>query len=261
MKTKRFAALALVCIASMPLAVQADDWDKKTIFTFNAPVEVPGKVLTPGSYVFKLLNTQADRHIVQVYDKDQRHLIGTFLTIPDYRMKPPDKPLITFEERAAGAPEAIKSWFYPGDNYGNEFVYPKNRAQELAKQSNQNVPSMPSQLSSNTTTAPQDQSSQKVTQMTQADLKAQKPSGDEVGVAEVFLIAVPATPPPPDPGPPARVLVALVHDEPALTMTAGSANRSSELPKAASPLPFLELTGLLLLVAGLLFRVSSLRTR
>ena len=112
--------------------VYGDEWDKKTIFTFNAPVEVPGKVLTPGSYVFKLLDTQADRHIVQVFDKDQNHLIGTFLTIPDYRMKPPDKPLLTFEERAAGAPEAIKSWFYPGDNYGNEFVYPKARATQLA---------------------------------------------------------------------------------------------------------------------------------
>jgi hypothetical protein len=245
----------------MPLALHADEWDKKTIFTLNAPVEVPGQVLTPGSYVFKLLNTQANRNIVQVFDKDQRRLIGTFLTIPDYRMKPPDKPLITFEERAAGAPEAIKSWFYPGDNYGNQFVYPKKRAVELAKQSKQSVPSMPSGLSSNTTTATQNQSSQKVAEMTQADLKGQKPSGDEVEVTEVFLVVAPDTPPPPDPGPPARVLVALVHDEPAPEKTAGAADRSAELPKTASPLPLLELTGLLLLATGLmLVCIRSLRT-
>ena len=46
-----------MCVAFVPSSVYGDEWDKKTIFTFNAPVEVPGKVLTPGSYVFKLLNT------------------------------------------------------------------------------------------------------------------------------------------------------------------------------------------------------------
>jgi hypothetical protein len=254
----RLAALALLSIASMPPTVHADEWDKKTIFTFNAPVEVPGKVLTPGTYVFKLLNSQADRHVVQVYNKDQNQLIGTFLTIPDYRMKPPDKPLITFEERAAGAPEAIKSWFYPGDNYGNEFVYPKARAVQLAQQSKQNVPSMPSQLASNITTASADQNSQKVTEMKQADIKAEEPSGDEVPVGAVFLVVASATPAPVESGPPPRMLVALVHDEPA---SASTADRSAELPKTASPLPILELAGFLLLAAGLVFRASLLRAR
>ena len=128
MKALNLTVLISLCIAAIPLTVKADEWDKKTIFTFNAPVEVPGRVLTPGSYVFKLLDTAADRHVVQVFNKDENHLIGTFLTIPDYRMKPADKPLITFDERAAGAPEAIKAWYYPGENYGNEFVYPKTKA-------------------------------------------------------------------------------------------------------------------------------------
>jgi hypothetical protein len=247
MTTVRLSALAILGIASMPPAVHADEWDKKTLFTFNAPVEVSGKVLTPGTYVFKLLNTQTDRHIVQVFDKDERRLVGTFLTIPDYRMKPPDKPLVTFEERAAGAPEAIKAWFYPGDNYGNEFVYPKARAVELAAQSKQNVPSMPSNLAANTTTATQDQNSQKVTEMKQADIQAEEPSGEEVKVAEVFIMVAPETPLA-DSGPPEHTLVALV-EEPA----------SAELPKTASLLPLLELAGLLLLAAGLAFRAGALR--
>ncbi|MGA3236274.1 MAG: hypothetical protein ABSG03_08235 [Bryobacteraceae bacterium] len=243
MTTIRIAALTLLCIASMAPAVHADDWDKKTVFTFNAPVEIPGQVLLPGTYVFKLLNSQNDRNIVLVYNKDENHLIGTFLTIADYRMTPPSKPLITFEERAAGAPEAIKSWFYPGDNYGNQFVYPKARAVQLAAQSQQSVPSMPTNLAA----ATHNQDSQKVADMKQAELKAQKPSGEEATLAEVFLIAAPTTPTA-DPAPPARTLVAL-------------APSSGELPKTASPMPLLLLAGLLLLAAGLGLRATSLGTR
>jgi hypothetical protein len=47
------------------------------------------------------------------------------LTIPDYISNIPDKPIVRFDERTAGSPEAIHSWFYPGDNTGWEFVYPK----------------------------------------------------------------------------------------------------------------------------------------
>lgn len=258
MTTMRIAVLACLLVASVPTRGYASEWDKKTIFTFNAPVEVPGQVLTPGTYVFRLLNTAADRHVVQVFNKDENHLIGTFLTIPDYRMTPPDKPLITFEERAAGSPEAIKSWFYPGDNYGNEFVYPKQRATQLAAQSKQNVPSMPNELAANTKTATQDQNSQQVTDMKQASLKGEKPSGDEVEVADVFILAVPTTPPTPPPTP-ERTLVALVQADSPGPARSGGASRSAELPKTASLLPLLEGIGLLVLAAGLGLRRLSRR--
>ena len=80
--------------------IKADDWDQKTVFTFNVPVEIPGQVLVPGTYVFKLADSQSDRNIVQVFNKDETHLYGTFLDIPDYRLKPRGKTVITFEERA-----------------------------------------------------------------------------------------------------------------------------------------------------------------
>ncbi len=246
----RFIIPMWLCVTALLPKVQADEWDKKTIFTFNAPVEVPGQVLTPGRYVFKLLNSSSDRNIVQVFNKDQTRLIGTFLTIPDYRMKPAEKPLLTFEERAAGSPEAIKAWFYPGDNYGNEFVYPKQRAVQLASQSQQNVPSMPTQLASNTTTTNQDQNSPKVDEMKNAKISAEEPSGDEVEVAQVFLVVAPADPPPPPPVP-ERVLVALVSNDP---------TPAKELPATASELPLLGLMGALTLAAGLVLRELSRST-
>src|SRR6266436_4710922 len=91
----------------------ADEHDKKTIVTFSAPVEVPGKVLPAGTYVFKLLDSTANRNIVQIFDKDEKQLYATILAVPDYRMQPSDKPLIQFEERPSDSPPAVKAWFYP----------------------------------------------------------------------------------------------------------------------------------------------------
>jgi hypothetical protein len=114
---------------------------QKTV-TFSAPVEIPGQVLMAGTYVFKLLDSPSNRTIVQIFNKDQTKLFATVLAIPDYRLKPTGKTVITFDERPAGSPEAIKAWFYPGDEYGQEFVYPKTRAMQLAKVVKQPVPSM-----------------------------------------------------------------------------------------------------------------------
>jgi hypothetical protein len=104
-------------------AAKADEWNKRTVMTFNAPVEIPGKVLEAGTYVFKLYNSQSDRTIVQIYTADEKQLVATIMGIPDYRLDTPEKTIVAFDERPAGSPEAIHSWFYPGDNYGVEFVY------------------------------------------------------------------------------------------------------------------------------------------
>src|SRR5882762_9158534 len=83
----------------IPLAT-AGEWDQKTIFTFSGPVEIPGQVLSAGTYVFKLADSSSDRNVVQVFSKDEKHLYGTFLSIPDQRLRPAGKPIITFDERA-----------------------------------------------------------------------------------------------------------------------------------------------------------------
>jgi hypothetical protein len=140
--------LGLVPAGFVPKAV-ADTWDKKTVVTFNAPVEVPGKVLPPGTYVFKLLNSASNRNIVQIFDKDEKQLYATILGVPDYRLMPADKPVIQFEERPSNNPEAIKAWFYPDDVYGIQFVYPHDQAVKLAKRTKQNVLSMNNAMGNN----------------------------------------------------------------------------------------------------------------
>ena len=120
-------SLALSLFATKP--AMADEMNKRTEFQFSESVQIPGTVLTPGKYVFELANDQSDRNIVQVFSKDSNgnlSLVENVLTIPDYTLNTPDKPIVRFDERPSGTPEAIHSWFYPGDNTGWEFVYPKS---------------------------------------------------------------------------------------------------------------------------------------
>lgn len=224
--------MTFVCFGLMGIMTpkaNADEWNQTTIFTFSGPVEIPGRVLDPGTYVFKLMDSLSDRNIVEVLNKDENHVYGTFLAIPDYRLKPSGKPIITFEERAAGSPEAVRAWFYPGDNYGHEFVYPKVKALELAKANKMPVASMPNELAANTTKPTKSMTEPHVMAMKKAPLKAQQPTEEEVEVAEVFA-------PPP---------------------TQAAAQMPKKLPKTASPLPLVGLIGLLSLGAAGLLRLTS----
>ena len=222
--------------ALLPMA-KADEWNQRTNVTFSGPVEIPGKVLPAGTYEFKLMDSQSDRNIVQVFSKDQRHLYGTFLTIPDYHLKPAGKTVITFEERASGTPEAVKAWFYPGDNYGHEFVYPKTRAMALAKANNTAVPSMPDDMAANTTKPAATMKESSVTAMKQAPLKAQKPSQEEVEVTEVF-----AAPPPSENNQNNNQ-----QNSSATASSTASSKTQAKMPKTASPAPFIGILGVLFL--------------
>lgn len=184
---KVVALIGVGLLAVMPPRAKADEWNQKTVFTFSGPVEIPGQVLSAGTYVFKLADSLSDRNIVEVFNKDESHLYGIFLAIPDYRLRPAGKPIITFEERATVAPEAVRAWFYPGENYGHDFVYPKVKALELAKANNRPVPSMPNELAANTTQPTKTMSEPHVTAMKKVPLMAQQPSQEEVQIAEAFI--------------------------------------------------------------------------
>jgi hypothetical protein len=185
-KAKVILLAGLGLLGGLVQSATADDSDQKTIFTFSGPVEIPGQVLPAGTYVFKLADSSSDRNIVQVFSENEKHLYGTFLAIPDARLQPAGKPIITFDETPAGSPEAVRAWFYPGDTYGHQFVYPRPKAVALAKANNIPVPSMPAELAANTTQPAASVKAPQVVAMRQAPLKAQKPNEEEVEIAEVF---------------------------------------------------------------------------
>jgi len=225
--------------AMMAPGAKADDWNKKTVVTFSGPVEIPGvhltgwSVLPAGTYVFKLLDSQSDRHIVQIFSKDEKTVIATILAIPNYRLRATDKTVVTFRERPAGEPEALRAWFYPGMNWGEEFVYPKARAVALAKSTNTPVLSTSADIPVEVAEPIKTADAPAVVQMKQAPIMAIQPSGDEVQLSEVV------TPPP------------------APAMPDDSADR--KLPATASTLPLMALLGLLALGGAFAFRIAERR--
>jgi hypothetical protein len=237
------AVAALSCVAFLGAmfspSTRADPYDKKTIVTFGMPVEIPGVhlqgwgVLPAGTYVFKLLNSDSNRHIVQIFNQDQTIIYATILAIPNYRLKPTDKTVITFSERLSGNPEALRAWFYPGANWGEEFVYPKEKAVELAQETKLPVLAVVAEV--RVEVAKPDEP-EVVTELKLAPVMAIKPTGEVVELAQVVQSPPPAT----------------------LAATAET-TQVAELPHTASSLPLIALCGMLSLCCA--FSIRFIRTR
>jgi len=117
MKSLRTIGLLFcITIATFAFSATAGEFDKLTVFTFNAPVEVPGNIiLPPGTYVFRLADSLADRNVVQIFDEQQSTIYATILTISVERPEPTYKTIVEFYETDGGPQNALKAWFYPGD--------------------------------------------------------------------------------------------------------------------------------------------------
>lgn len=204
--------MILVGAAMLAAPAGADAWNKKTQLTFSHPVEVPGMVLPAGTYTFKLLPTMGSRNVVQIYNEDETKLLTTILTISDYRLTPAEDTIIEFHERQAGAPAALRSWFYPGDNFGREFVYPKKRAVQLAQEAQAPVPAEAVEVPA--------------TKLETVPLIAVTPEAKEEPITEAFETTPPAS--------------EVAQQTPA----------PATLPKTASPTPLIALVGFISIIAG-----------
>lgn len=259
MKTLRVVT-TMCCVALMGAALapsaKADEWNKKTVITFSGPVEIPGVhltgwgVLPAGTYVFKILASQSDRHIVQIFNQDETAIYATILAIPNYRLKATDKTVITFSERPAGEPEALRAWFYPGRNWGEEFVYPKARAIELAKTTNTPVLFTTAEMPAEVAEPIKSADAPVVVELKRAPIMAYKPSGEEVQVAEVVT------------APPAETLVAEAPAAPVVLMAPPVETvQEKKLPETASTLPLIGVLGLLSLGAAFAVRAVQIRVQ
>jgi len=205
------ACTGLVTLTLAP-AAHADEWNKLTEITINEPIQVPNMVLPPGKYAMQLLDSPSDRHIVQIFNADRTHLITTILAMPNYRLEPSGKTILTFWETPPGQPKALRAWFYPGDNYGQEFAYPKSAATQIAARAHAPVPT---------------------TEATQPQQMATAP--------------VTTTPPPEEPAPAPQPEVAQNTPPPAPAPEAAPeppAPAPQELPKTGSEYPLIGLIGL-----------------
>ena len=212
-------SVVILCVLAVPRAT-ADEHNKKTQVTFTEPVEVPGAVLPAGNYTFELMDSLSDRNIVQIWNADQTKIFATILAINNYRLTPTRKTVLTFSERPSGTPEALHAWFYPGDNFGQEFVYPKSRAHQLAPSNKVPV------LALRADAIPD------VPSLKEVPLVAVTPQEAEVPVAEV------------------------VQPQPE---TVAMAQPQNLLPKTGSSLPMFVTIALLCLLIGVIMRAFSKR--
>lgn len=248
--------LALLAMLFSPNSM-ADEWNKKTIVKLSGPVEIPGVhlvgwgVLPAGTYVFKLLDSSSNRHIVQIFSEDELTVYATILAIPNYRLKATDKTVITFAERPAGQPEALRAWFYPGRNWGEEFVYPKAQAIALAKATQLPVLFSPEELPVEVAEPNRLAEEPVISRFKTAPIMAVNPSGEEVQMTQV-VTAPPETP-----------VVAQANPNPPALSSPGTEQAATKgrLPDTSSELPFFALLGLLSLGTALRVRAYAYRLR
>ena len=234
MKVIRCLALVFAVVSTLSLcnrAVRADDWDKATRITFSRSVQLPGTVLPPGTYVFKLLDAPP-QHIVRVMDANQMQVLATVLAIPNSQLEPSEGTVLTTEERPSGQPEAIRAWFYPGDTIGEEFVYPKSQPAPLTAQLNTREASLTQPVAA----APEaeQQSAANLPQPAPQTTAPQVPAAQSQPSAPASQGAAPAEP-----------------------SSDSSATDTKPLPKTASPLPLIGLLGMLSIGTALALRRAA----
>jgi hypothetical protein len=132
-------ATSLVAFAAATSANAQTSLNNRTVLTFSQPVEVPGKILPAGTYTFEMHDSGMNRHVIEIFDQGGTKLQALVLAIPSYRAKATEDTVIKFNEVAPGQPQAIRIWYYPGQTVGNELVYSKSRARELAASANMAV--------------------------------------------------------------------------------------------------------------------------
>jgi hypothetical protein len=275
-----FATLALLVAGTTTAGAQT--WDDRTIVTISAPVQLPGRTLAAGKYVFKLHDSPGARHIVQIYNGDESQLLTTLLAVPAERQQVTEDTVITFAERASTRPPAVRYWFYPAKKIGHEFVYPKDQAMQIARASNTPVQSTTSPMGTPdemksadvTVTKPEDANAN-----AQGQVAASAPRAESTQArAEPAAPPAPARPADPapaarpaDPAPaarpadpaPARPAASQARTEPpAAAAPAASDNQQDQaLPQTAGPLPLVAALGLLSLGGALAARSIRRRSR
>ena len=234
---------SVIGLVAIP-AAKADDYDKMTKITVNEPVRLPTLTLQPGNYSLRLLEATGNRHVVQVRDENGKG-IGLVLALPNYRLVPKDKTVIQYWETPPGQARAMRAWFFPGDNYGQEFIYPKSEANQIAGYTGGTL----TDSSADIKTAKVENFDESNSQPP-AKESDEKPAPAQVATAETEHVQNVTPAPAPEPQ-----LLAQSTPPPAPTVTpVEPAPTPAQLPQTGSELPLIGLIGVLSL-AGLLTTV------
>ena len=242
LKTTACAAAMLLTMSAMPSLAQGQPMDARTEFTFNQPIDLPGVTLPAGTYIFRFVDGTTGRKVMQVQAKDaSSKTYGMFLTINAQRPTPSDDAELRFLETPAGQPAAVKTWWYPGNTIGREFIYPKSQAIRLARATNAAV----------LTTEAENVTSE---EMQTADLAYVSPTGQSTALTDEQLVAAAANTPP------------VGATTSAQQTDSGVASRApaqegtmarTQLPRTSTPMAGIGLLGMISLLGGAWLRFRA----
>ena len=149
-------------------------------------------------------------------------------------------------ETASGMPAAIKTWWYPGERSGYEFVYPKEQARRLAQGTTQPVLTTQTQTSTTEQTNTADltrisSSGQEVNVSADASPVASTPGGtsQQGEVASSGISIANATIP------------ARIDANPVVTTGQPAQSARASLPQTATLMPVVAVVGCMALFAGI----------
>lgn len=270
MTSIRKVALACMTAAMVTISVNAGAQgpvNQDTFFTFSQAVELPKTTLPAGTYFFQLADSQSNRHIVKVMSQDRKQLFATLLAIPYYSNdRPSDEPQVRFLETPAAngvaASNAIRIWFYPGNSVGHEFIWPRDKAMQLARATGQSVLTTRTDEESSDLTrvdaagvdaAVTNDASAQASASTTAEQTAQTTTEQQTTTAQAATTEQPQTEP-------VREQVGALATPPAdrdqqpATDRMADTNRRTDLPNTAGVLPLLALIGIGSLIGSRMLR-------
>jgi hypothetical protein len=142
-----FAGLALALAFSVP-AANAQVSNQATEMTFQQPVRVPGRVLSPGTYWFLVEDSgpNGGMNRVQIKNANGTKVIDQILTEnvdpaqegQEVRANgvvwPNGRVVLTLAEGTKGQPITLLDWYYPGMSDGHRFVYSSQRTKQLSEE-------------------------------------------------------------------------------------------------------------------------------
>jgi hypothetical protein len=133
LKRASACVFAMLAVIASSAARAQDVFDRRALFTFSQPVTLPGITLPAGTYMFRLATPETDRNIVQITSPDRSVVYATVFARRVQREQPSDAPDVRLVETASHLPAAVDAWWYSGDRWGWEFVYPREQAMRIAE--------------------------------------------------------------------------------------------------------------------------------
>ena len=107
-KVALLIAFAITSVLFMEVVAHADEADQYTKITFNQAIEIPGKILPAGTYLFKLENPD-NLSVVQIRSADGTHTYATLQTIAAERGEPTADTVVVLAEQPNGLGGQLKT--------------------------------------------------------------------------------------------------------------------------------------------------------